>query len=157
MKIKNASCWAEVGAKPYFVALAGLLLAFLARYMMQAVLGEHALMLFFAINCTAVAFFYGFKPSFVILLISLPLGPFSFLPPYFSLSGVTASDLYRFGGYFVGQILISMLFESLHRTRYEAELLARVAAARYQLLVESDEDRRSAINGSRSKDTWCPE
>jgi K+-sensing histidine kinase KdpD len=145
MDIKNARRWSALGLHPYLMALAGYVLAFAARYLMQPVFAEHEPMLFFAINCTVVAYYYGFWPAFAILLISVPTAAFSFVPPYFSTDGLTSSDIITLASYMVGQTLVMLLLESLHRTRYQAELLARVAATRYQLLVEMDEDRRSAV------------
>jgi len=145
MNIKNAKRWAERGAHPYLMALVGYLLAFIARYLMQPVFANHAPMLFFAINCTVIAFYYGFWPAFSILVISVPTAAFSFVAPYFSLDGLTLNDLFLITGYLLGQTLVALLFESLHRARYQAELLARVSATRYQLLIETDEDRRSAV------------
>lgn len=145
MDIKNARRWSALGAHPYLMALAGYVLAFLARYLMQPVFADHAPMLFFAINCTVIAYYYGFWPACAILVISVPTAAFSFVAPYFSVDGLTTGDLITLGSYLIGQTLVALLLESLHRTRYQAELLARVSATRYQLLVEMDEDRRSAV------------
>jgi len=145
MKIQNAKRWAQTGPTPYLIAMAGYLLAFCIRAAMQPLVGDHLPTMFFGLNGLLIGYFFGFRPAFFILLISIPTAAFSFQAPYFSVHGLSSGDLVKFGGVLSIQTFVLILLESLHRTRYQAELLSRVAATRYQLLVEADEDRRSAV------------
>lgn len=145
IKVKNARGWSESGPRPYMLAIVGYLLAYALRSLVNPWLHGHTPMIFLAINCLIVGYYFGFWPAFFILLPSIMIAGYAFVPPYNSFSGVTIVDVLGFAMQLLGMVLALILFEMLHRAKYEAELLGRVSATRYQLLVETDEDRRSAL------------
>ena len=145
MQIKNAKRWARPGAEPYYMALLGYLLAFSVRYTLQPMLDDHLSMFFFAINCVVVAFLYGFWPSFLILLVSIPTAMYFFVQPYSSFDAVSETDLFLLVVYTTLIGLTAAMFEMLRREKYKSDLLVRVSDSRYRLLIEADEDRREII------------
>jgi K+-sensing histidine kinase KdpD len=145
MEIKNAKRWAIGGPEPYCMALLGYILAFAVRHSVAPLLDDHLPMLFFAINCIVIAFLYGFWPSFLILLISIPTALFFFVKPFNSFSGLSETDLFLTILYFTLVSLMAFMFELLRRAQYKSELIIRVSESRYRLLVEADEDRRTIM------------
>ena len=111
---------------------------------MQPVLDDHLPMLFFAINCVVLAFYYGAQPSLWFLFFSLPTAMFFFTKPFGSFSIVAESDIFISLVYFTLVGLAAIMIERLRREQYKSSLLARVSDSRYRLLVEADEDRRTA-------------
>lgn len=144
MKIKNAKRWAAAGLEPYFIGALGLLAATAIRFALHPVVDDHLPMLFYAINCIVIAFLYGFWPSFVVLLASLPTAFFFFVKPYTAFDGVGESDVFTLIVYVTIVISAAILLEWARREQYRAALLARVSDTRYRLLVEADEDRRAS-------------
>src|SRR5579862_5299418 len=136
MEIKNAKRWAPAAPEPYYMALLGYSLAFAVRYTLTPLVEDHLPMLFFSINCVVIAFLYGFWPSFLILLLSVPTALFFFVKPFSTFSGFAETDLFLMILYFTLISLTAFMFELLHRSQYKSELLARVSESRYRLLVE---------------------
>jgi K+-sensing histidine kinase KdpD len=145
MEIKNVKRWSKGGAGPYYLGFAGFVLAFCPRYILHPILESHLPILFFAVNCLVVAYYFGFWPSFMMLLISLPAALFFFTTPYNSFNVVEHRDIYISIVNFTLVGLAAYMLELLRREQYKSALLARVSETRYRLLVEADEDRRSAM------------
>jgi K+-sensing histidine kinase KdpD len=143
MEIKNSKRWAATGWEPYYMALLGYILAFAIRHYLTPLLDDHLPMLLFALNCAVIAFLYGFWPSFLTLLISVPTALYFFVKPYGEFTPVSESDLFLMIVYFTLITVFAVMIELLHRSQYRAELLAKVADSRYRLLIEADEDRRT--------------
>ena len=150
MEIKNVKRWAKAGSEPYFVGLAGFFLAFALRYILHPVLGSHLVMLFFAVNSIVIAYHYGFRPSFFMLLLSIPTALFFFVSPYNSFTIIGESDIFILIVNFSLVGLAAYLIELLRREQYKSTLLVRVSDTRYRLLVEADEDRRAMIKKNES-------
>jgi K+-sensing histidine kinase KdpD len=150
MEIKNAKRWATAGAEPFYMALLGYILAFAVRYTLIPVVDDHLPMLFFAINCIVIAYLYGFWPSFLALLISVPTALFFFVKPFNEFNGISESDLFLMIVYITLISLTAFMFELLRRSQYKAELLVKVSESRYRLLVEADEDRRTILQKTAS-------
>ena len=151
MEIKNAKRWATGGLEPYYMALLGYILAFAVRNSATPFLDGHLPMLFFAINCIVIAFLYGFWPSFLILLLSIPTALFFFVKPFSTFSGFAEEDLFLMILYFTLISLMAFMFELLRRAQYKSELIIRVSESRYRLLVEADEDRRTILEKTESR------
>jgi K+-sensing histidine kinase KdpD len=150
MEIRNAKRWSAAGPEPCYMAILGYILAFAVRYTLIPVVDDHLPMLFFAINCVVIAFLYGFWPSFLILLLSIPTALFFFVKPYNVINGVADTDLFLMILYCTLISLTAFMFELLRRAQYKAELLIRVSESRYRLLVEADEDRRTILQKAAS-------
>ena len=150
MEIKNVKRWAEAGPKPYYMGLAGFFLAFALRYILHPVLENHLPMLFFAVNSIVIAYYYGFWPSFLILLFSFPTGFFFFVKPYNSFNIIDERDVFISIVNFSLVSLAAYMLELLRREQYKSALLVRVSDTRYRLLVEADEDRRAIIRKNES-------
>lgn len=144
MEIKNAKRWATAGPSPYYVGFAGFFFAFALRYILHPVLEDNMPILFFAINSILVAYYYGFLPSILILMLSFPTAFYFFVKPYNSFGTVEAGDIYRLIVFTVLAGMAAYMIELLRREQYKSDLLARVSDSRYRLLVEADEDRREA-------------
>ncbi|MEJ1959255.1 MAG: DUF4118 domain-containing protein [Nitrosomonadales bacterium] len=145
MEIKNAKRWGIAGPKPYYVGFVGYIMAFALRYILYPVLDDNMPILFFAINSLFIAYYYGFVPSFVMLLLSFPTSFYFFVKPYYSFGPVDIHDIYRLTVYTIMTGLAALMIELLRREQYKSILLARVSDSRYRLLVEADEDRRAVI------------
>jgi K+-sensing histidine kinase KdpD len=146
MEIKNAKRWATGGLEPYYAAFVGYILAFAVRYTLMQLFDDHLPMLFFAINCIVIAFLYGFWPSFLILLVSIPTALFFFVKPFNEFGGFSERDFFLLILYFTLISLMAFMFELLRRAQYKSELIARVSESRYRLLVEADEERRAIMD-----------
>ena len=143
MEIKNSIRWSKAGAECYLAGIAGVCIAFALRYALHPLLDGNLPMLFFAINCVVIAYFYGFWPSFWMLLASMPLAFYFFVEPYASFETfIDKEDVFLFIVYSSLVGLTAIMFELLHRAKYKSALLVLVSDTRYRLLVEADEDRR---------------
>jgi K+-sensing histidine kinase KdpD len=145
MQIENAKRWAKAGPEPFVVGLLGYFLALALRFALNPLLDDHLPMLFFAINCAVVAFMYGFWPSFLILLLSLPTASFFFVKPFYTFDTGNYADMFMMIVYFTLVTSTAFMLEWVRREQYRAVLLARVSDTRYRLLVEADEDRRAML------------
>lgn len=146
MKIQNAKYWSKAGPESYLVGFAGVCVAFALQFLLHPVLDDSLSMLFFAINCIVIAYLYGFWPSFWILLLSMPIAFYFFVEPFSSFDQFfDKTDIFIFVLYFSLVGLTAVMLELLHRAQYKAALLVLVSDTRYRLLVEADEDRRSAL------------
>ena len=142
MKLRNSKAWKQNGINSATICLLGFLLAFCLRYMLGPLLDEHLSMLFFAINCIVMAYFFGFWHSMCLFLISLLTAFYCFRKPVYSFDGISREDIYPIIVYGSIILLVSWIIESLQRERYTATLLKRTSDTRYQLLIESDQARR---------------
>lgn len=148
MEIRNAKRWGKAGFEPYVVGLLGLLAATAIQFAFQPIFGDHLSMLFYAINCAAIAFRYGFWPSFATLLLSIPVAFFFFVKPYGAFDGIAENDVFKLVLYGTWIVSTAILIEWVRREQYRATLLTRVSDTRYRLLVEADEDRRAMLKDS---------
>lgn len=143
MNIRNSKRWSKAGPESYLVGFGGLCMAFVLRYMLHPVLDDHIPMLLFAVNCLVIAYFYGFWPSFWMLLLSMPIAFYFFVKPYGTFDQfLDKEDIFLFVGYSTLVGLTAIMLELLHRAQYKSALLVLVSETRYRLLVEADEDRR---------------
>jgi K+-sensing histidine kinase KdpD len=145
MNIRNSKRWSTAGPEGYLAGIAGVCVAFALRYILHPVVEGHIPMLFFAINCIVIAFIYGFWPSFWMLLVSMPLAFYFFVEPINSFGPfIEKRDVFLFIVYSSLVGLTGIMFELLHRAKYNSALHVLVSETRYRLLVEADEDRRNA-------------
>jgi len=142
-KLKNAKRWRGAGPNALLICGAGFLVAFVLRYLLSPLVDEYMTMLFFAINCIIMSYFYGYVYAFGLLLISIPTALIVFRKPYFQVDMVTPGDVFTVVVYFTIVMLASGIIEWLQRERYSAILQQRVSETRYQMLIETDQARRS--------------
>jgi len=125
------------------VCALGFVLAFGLRYMLTPVLDESLSMLLFALNCICMACLYGIYHSMALLAVSIPTALFFFRKPFYMFDAITDRDIYTIVLYTGIIVFTSLIIEWLQRERYAAVLRQRVSASMYQLLIESDQDRRA--------------
>lgn len=151
MKVKNKKTWGDSSALPYLYTVIAVAVTFCCRYALHPYLEDRSTLLFFAVTCLLIAYFYGFWPSITGLFISLPLAIFFFMKPYNSFDGTFDGKLFSTLLFSAGCILVASIFEKLRREQYKSTLLMRVAESRFQLLIESDEARRLISSEQNNK------
>ena len=151
MQIKNARRWAPAGGVGYVAALVAFLAAFLLRFALHGLLGPLLPYLTFLVAVLLVEYCYGLGPAILLIVISIPVGMYFFVPPYNTLAigEVETSDIMSILGYVSVMGVCLALIESLQRSRYEARLLAEVSRTRYEVLLRSESERQSAIASAR--------
>lgn len=143
MQIKNVKHWADSGPKAYFFALLGIFLAFCVRYSLHGFLQGSMPMTFFIINTVVIALLYGYKPSLLTVVISVPLASFFFVPPFDSYLLPTAQDAFLFCSYIFIALIAVVIIEWLQRERYRAVLISKVSDSRYRLLAKTSSHLRN--------------
>jgi len=137
MKIKNSKCWARRGAEAYFFAVFGVFVAFSIRFSLHAFLQGNIPMTFFILNTILIALFYGYLPSLLTIVLSVPLAFFFFVPPFDSFDMPTPQDSFVFLSYILIAFIAVGIVEWLQRERYKAVLLSRVSNSNFQLLSQT--------------------
>jgi K+-sensing histidine kinase KdpD len=137
MKINNAKRWAKPGFEGYFAAFCGVFIAFAIRYTLHPFLQSNLPMTFFILNTIAIALFYGFRPSLLTIVTSIPLAFFFFVPPFDSFDIPTAQDSFVFISYILIAFIAVAIVEWLQRERYRAILISRVSNSNFQMLSQA--------------------
>jgi len=154
MKIQNSKRWARNGPQTYFFAVFGVFVAFSIRYSLHTFLQGNLPMTFFILNTILIALFYGFLPSFLTIILSIPLAFFFFVPPFDSFDMPTPQDSFVFMSYILIAFIAVGIVEWLQRERYKAILLTRVSESNFQLLSDVSRSLKSAMNLiTKDKDT----
>ena len=154
MKIQNSKRWARNGPQVYFLAVFGVFVAFSIRYSLHTFLQGNLPMTFFILNTILIALFYGFLPSFLTIILSIPLAFFFFVPPFDSFDMPTPQDSFVFMSYILIAFIAVGIVEWLQRERYKAILLTRVSESNFQLLSDVSRSLKSAMNLiTKDKDT----
>ena len=137
MKINNAKRWAKPGFEGYFAAFCGVCIAFAIRYTLHPFLQSNLPMTFFILNTIVIALFYGYLPSVLTIVISIPLAFFFFVPPFDSFETPTAQDSFVFISYILIAFIAVGVVEWLQRERYRAILITRVSNSNFQMLSQA--------------------
>ncbi|QWE15719.1 DUF4118 domain-containing protein [Polynucleobacter sp. AP-Nino-20-G2] len=146
MKIKNSKRWARSGAEAYFFAVFGVFVAFSIRYSLHIFLQGNIPMTFFILNTILIALFYGYVPSLLTIVLSVPLAFFFFVPPFDSFDTPTPQDSFVFLSYILIAFIAVGVVEWLQRERYKAILLTNVSNSNFQLLSEASSSLKKAQN-----------
>jgi len=146
MKIQNSKSWAKSGADSIFFAVFGVFIAFSIRYSLHGFLQGNLPMTFFILNTILIALVYGYIPSILTILISIPLAFFFFVPPFDSFEAPTPQDTFVFLSYILIAFIAVGIVEWLQRERYKAELLTLVSNSNFQLLSEASISLKNAQN-----------
>jgi hypothetical protein len=139
--INNARRWAPRGAWRYGVALLALAVAFGTRMVLHPFLETHMPTLFFVLAAVAVGFSLGLGPAILIVVLSLPLADYFFVPPYRQLTTLDKSDFILVTGFPTVTLAFLAMIEWLRRTQYEARLIAEVAKSRLDMLLRAEKRR----------------
>ncbi|AKZ63540.1 histidine kinase [Herbaspirillum hiltneri N3] len=163
IKLRNSKRWKNGGLYPILVCLCGFVVAFVLRYVLSSVVDESMSMLFFAINCIIMSYFFGYVYSFGLLVMAIPTALYFFRKPYYMMDGLGSKDVFLIVVYGSIVMLAAIIIEWLQRERYSAVLQQRVSETRYQMLIESDQARRAeyaehfaAVNKRQQEESTAP-
>ena len=137
MQIKNSKRWAHSGIQAYFFAIFGVFVAFSIRYSLHDFLQGNIPMTFFILNTIIIALFYGFIPSLLTILLSVPIAFFFFVPPFDSYDMPTPQDGFVFISYILIAFIAVAIVEWLQRERYKAVLISKVSDSNFRLLTQA--------------------
>lgn len=124
----------------YGVAVLASLLALLFRLLLEPILHGEAPLLVFILPVMVSAWYGGFKPGILATILSTLVGTYFFVPPLFSFGPIGLADAIRCSIFLVEGILISVLNESLRRSKQRSEATALS-------LKRSEEQSRLIIEG----------
>ena len=137
MEIKNSKRWARGGFDALFFPIFGVFVAFSIRYSLHGFLQANIPMTFFILNTIVVALFFGYVPSLLTILLSVPVAFFFFIPPFDSFDMPTPQDSFVFISYILIAFISVAIVEWLQRERYKAQLISRVSQSNFQLLSQA--------------------
>ena len=137
MQIKNSKRWAKYGIEAYFFAIFGVFVAFSIRYSLQDFLQGNIPMTFFILNTIIVALFFGYIPSILTIILSVPIAFFFFVPPFDSYDMPTPQDGFVFISYILIAFISVGVVEWLQRERYKAVLISKVSDSNFRLLTQA--------------------
>ncbi|MBT8633780.1 DUF4118 domain-containing protein [Polynucleobacter paneuropaeus] len=137
MQIKNSKRWAHSGIQGYFFAIFGVFVAFSIRYSLQDFLQGNIPMTIFIINTIIIALFYGYIPSMLTIILSVPIAFFFFVPPFYSYDMPTPQDGFVFISYILIAFIAVAIVEWLQRERYKAVLISKVSDSNFRLLTQA--------------------
>ena len=146
MKILNSKRWPKSGPQTYIFAIFGVFVAFCIRFSLHDFLQGNIPMTFFIMNTIVIALFFGYLPSLVTIVLSIPLAFFFFVPPFDSFDMPTPQDGFVFSSYIMIALIAVGIVEWLQRERYKAELMRRVSNSNFQLLSEASSSLKRAKN-----------
>ena len=127
----------------YSVAVLATLAAFLLRCLLAPLLGEDAPLLVFIMPVMVSAWYGGLKPGLFATVLSVLIGSYFFIRPFFSLNITAVGEVVRISIFLVEGALISWLSEGLKKAKQRTEAIAsslRESEEQYRLLVEGVED-----------------
>ena len=141
----NAKRWCTNKRYGYLIALAGVMFAFALRYALHPVLEGSLPLFFFQINTIVIAFFFGFGPAILTVLLSGPLLIFFFIAPFNEFSVLDQRDITTLFVYISYTVVASVLVELLRREQYNAEMAVLVSESRFKLMLEGDQKIRTLL------------
>jgi K+-sensing histidine kinase KdpD len=142
MKIKNAAHWCRL-PRPvcYLIALGVFGAVFALRWSLHPVLGKIYPFQFFFLSSYIVTFMLGAGPGVLVMVLGLFTGSYYFVEPFGDFSPLDWNDSLYLGNYVLSSLLVIVTIEYLQRSRYQNELLLRVARSRYEMLLHRDNQR----------------
>ena len=148
MEFRNRKVWREKPAEGYFIAIAAYAVALLVRLQLQAVLDDRLPTFFFTLATIGVAARYGLYPALLTIALSLPTSLFFFVKPYDTFGIPTFGDGQTIMYFTVVTLVVAIVLEKSHRSKYNSELNARVSDTRFRLMTQLDKDLRNKISSS---------
>ena len=94
-------------------------------------------MTFFILNTIIVALFFGYIPSILTIILSVPIAFFFFVPPFDSYDMPTPQDGFVFISYILIAFISVGVVEWLQRERYKAVLISKVSDSNFRLLTQA--------------------
>ena len=94
-------------------------------------------MTFFIMNTIIIALFYGYIPSVLTIILSVPIAFFFFVPPFDSYDMPTPQDGFVFISYILIAFIAVGIVEWLQRERYKAVLISKVSDSNFRLLTQA--------------------
>ena len=143
MEFRNKNKWRLNPLEGYVMGFVAFSLAFLVRRQLQSVLDDALPTFFFTIATILVAARYGLGPALLTMCLSLPTSLFFFVKPYDEFAVPTFRDALTIFYFTSVTLLVSIVIEFSHRSKYNSELHARVADSRYRLMIQMDRDMLS--------------
>ena len=140
MEFRNKRAWRLDPFEGYLVAFVAFALAFLIRRQLQGVLDDALPTFFFTIASILIAARYGLWPAMLTVALSLPTSLFFFVKPYDEFAVPTFRDGLTIVYFTSVTILVAVVIELAHRSKYNSELNARVSDSRYRLMVQMDRE-----------------
>ena len=148
MEFRNRRAWRQNPTEGYIVAIAAFAIALLVRLELQSVLDDKLPTFFFTLATIGVAARYGLYPALITIILSLPTSLFFFVKPYDTFEIPTFSDSLTIVYFTVVTLLVALVLEKSHRSKYNSDLNARVSDTRFRLMTQLDKDLRSKISGT---------
>lgn len=148
MEFRNRRAWRQNPTEGYIVAIAAFAIALLVRLELQSVLDDKLPTFFFTLATIGVAARYGLYPALITIVLSLPTSLFFFVKPYDTFEIPTFSDSLTIVYFTVVTLLVALVLEKSHRSKYNSDLNARVSDTRFRLMTQLDKDLRSKISGT---------
>lgn len=148
MEFRNRRAWRQNPTEGYIVAIAAFAIALLVRLELQSVLDDKLPTFFFTLSTIGVAARYGLYPALITIVLSLPTSLFFFVKPYDTFEIPTFSDSLTIVYFTVVTLLVALVVEKSHRSKYNSDLNARVSDTRFRLMTQLDKDLRSKISGT---------
>ena len=148
MEFRNRRAWRQNPTEGYIVAIAAFAIALLVRLELQSVLDDKLPTFFFTLATIGVAARYGLYPALITIVLSLPTSLFFFVKPYDTFEIPTFSDSLTIVYFTVVTLLVALVLEKSHRSKYNSDLNARVSDTRFRLMTQLDKDLRSKISES---------
>src|SRR5262245_55031873 len=142
----------------YGVALLALAAALLARLAADPLVGNALPFLTFSLAVVTAAWYGGFGPSLLALVLGLLAATYFFIPPRYSRAASLAAGRVRVAGFLFLGVSIGLFSEGLRAARRRAEAHARELeheVARRELLEEELQRRADALaEADRRKDEF---
>lgn len=142
MEFRNKKTWRLSPFEGYLAGFIAFSLAFLVRRQLQGMLDDALPTFFFTIATILVAARYGMWPALFTVALSLPTSLFFFVKPYDEFGIPTFRDALTIIYFTSVTVLVAIVIEMSHRSKYNSELNARVSDSRYRLMVQMDRDTR---------------
>jgi K+-sensing histidine kinase KdpD len=98
----------------------------------------------FILNTIIISLFFGYLPSILTIILSIPLAFFFFVPPFDSFDTPTPQDGFVFVSYILIAFIAVGIIEWLQRERYRSVLMAKVSQSNFQLLAETSANLKKA-------------
>lgn len=148
MEFRNRRAWRTTPTEGYLVAIMAYAIALLIRLQLQGVLDDHLPTFFFTLATIGIAARYGLYPALLTIALSLPTSLFFFVKPYDTFGIPTFSDSLTILYFSVVTLVVAIVLEKSHRSKYNSELNARVSDTRFRLMTQLDNDLRSKISST---------
>lgn len=146
MEFRNRRAWRTNPAEGYLVAVVVYAIALLVRLELQDLLDDKLPTFFFTLATIGVAARYGLYPALLTIALSLPTSLFFFVKPYDTFEIPTFNDSLTILYFSVVTLIVAIVLEKSHRSKYNSELNARVSDTRLRLMTQLDKDLRNRIS-----------